>query len=82
MNICFFSGVITDVYKFKFIYNQSIKYKCIVNVKLQMGKYHELELIAFDEMIEKVVKNKFKHVHICAKFVENCRIQITDIEHY
>ncbi len=80
MNICFFSGVITDVYKFKFIYNQNIKYKCIANVKLKIDENHEFELIAFDEMIEKVIKDKFKYVHICAKFVEKCRIQIIDIE--
>lgn len=80
MNICFLSGVITDVYKFKFIYNENIKHKCIVNVKLKMDNNYEFELIAFDEMIEEVIRNKFKSVHICAKFVEKCRIEIVDME--
>ncbi len=80
MNLCFLSGIITDVYRFKFIYNENIRYKCMACVKLKLNKNQEFELVAFDEMIEKVISNKFKYVHICAKFVENCRIMIEDVE--
>ena len=79
MNICFLSGWITDVYKFKFIYNSKINHKCIITAKFELEDGQVIELITFDEMIDEVISNKFKFVHIYAKFVEKCRIQIIDI---
>ncbi|MBO5005684.1 MAG: hypothetical protein J6D03_10815 [Clostridia bacterium] len=80
MNICFLAGIITDVYEFKFIYNENISHKCIIKFKIRLPEdSQKFELIAFDEMAEEVIKNKFKFVHICAKFVEKYNIEVTDI---
>ena len=73
------AGTITEIYKFKFIYNENISHKCMVTFKIKVSNKEEFELIAFDEMVEKVIKNKFKFVYLCAKFVEKCRIKVIEI---
>lgn len=80
MNICFLAGIITKLYEFKFIYNKNISHKCIIKFKIKLLEdEQEIELIAFDDMAEKVIKNKFKFVHICAEFVEKCNISVMEI---
>lgn len=80
MNICFLAGIITELYEFKFVYNKNIGHKCVIKFKLKLlENAEEFELIAFDEMAEKVIKNKLKFVQIRAKFVEKCNIETIEL---
>lgn len=79
MNRCFLAGWIEDIYKFKFIYNKNIKHKCIANFKLKLLDKQEIEVIAFDELIETVIINKFKFVYIYAKFARNMNIELIEM---
>lgn len=79
MNECFFLGKIVDIYNFKFIYNKTFKYKCIVKFKLELLNTEYIEILAFDELIDKVLINKFKFVYIHAELIENMNIRLKEI---
>ena len=79
MNECFFAGKIIDIYKFKFIYNKKINHKCVINFKLQLLDNQLIELIAFDELVDEVIANKFKFVYIYAEIIDDMNTRIKEI---
>ena len=79
MNECFFLGKIANVYNFSFVYNKSIKHKCVIKFKLKLLNEEYIEILAFDDLIDKVIINKLKFVYIHAEIIENMNINLKKI---
>lgn len=60
MNKCFLIGDLIKIEKFKFIINEKIKYKSQISMKLKTLDKNIIELIAYDEVADYILRNKFE----------------------
>ena len=82
MNIVIILGEVVKTYKFKFIYGKKLIHKSIMKIKVRSFDGEEIECVGYDDIADKILRNRFKFVCIEGSLRTEGYVEISKIKKF